>query len=656
MAVFLVQACAPRALEPSPLSATATSAPPAHAPEIGIALIGPVAAHNVWALFAGQDYSHNTYAVRAAYWPRLYGLSIPDQVFGPLTASDLPTAVHQEGAFFAATVPVRTDLHWSDGAAFSAEDVAFTVNTALRFELGFDWQDFYDPQVLDHAEAAAPGTVKFIFRQRPGVQEWQYGVLMGPVVQEAYWAAKVAGTAESLPPGESYANIDALNGKIGTLQQQVDKLYAALLSAQGEDARLLQADLRRQQGNLDEATNDREEIQAGIDAAMQSARRLLFELDDTGEPLLGAWLPERPLAGNSTNGTIVNLPNPAYPGPAPNFDRLVFHLFENAEAADAAMQEGAVNLVLDLPAASEGVGATMTSPTRSVRLLLFNPSASSVGEVALRQALACLIDQDEMTRTITGTAALHSFVAPQEGMWYSPQSVAPCMGKDAAARLGRAVELLAAAGYTWQHEPSLAEGGEGLMGPGGSTLPSLELLAPDSDPARTAAAAYVEQKALLLGMPLRMLPMPEDALDYAVLSSAEYDLAVMGYRVGAFPGYLCDWFGAGGTFTQGSGLMTSLCGELKATSDLEAARSFGARDAGCAGARGPDGAAVFGGGRGPLSGHHLSFLGSTGRPFGRRRRAGAGDPASPVEVLDYNQPQPGPKQHERVAARKEHPA
>lgn len=572
MAAFLMQACERSTKAPAPSSATAASAPPAHAPELRIALIGPVPHQNVWALFAGQDYSHNAYAVRAPYWPRLYGLSIPDHIFGPLTASDAPTAVHQEGAFFAATVAVRTDLHWSDGAAFSAEDVAFTVNSALRFELGFDWQDFYDPEMLDHAEATTPGTVKFIFKQRPGVQEWQYGVLMGPVVQEAFWSTKVAAAAESLPPGEAYAKLDALNGKVNTLQQQVDKLYAATLSAQGEQSRVIQADLKRLQGNLDEATNDRGAILADIGQRMQAARRLLFELNDVDEPVLGAWLPERPASGADSSGTIVNLPNPAYPGPTPNFDRLVFRLFENAGGAEAAMKDGAVNLVLDPPPGSEGVGTIMTSPTRSIRFLLFNPSASSVGDAALRKALACLIDQDEMTRSMTGAVALHSVVQPQEGMWYSAQSLAPCGGMDAAGRLARAVELLRASGYGWQQEPSIAEGGRGLSGPGGSTLPSLELLAPDSDAARTAAAAYVEQKALLLGMPLRMLSLPEDGLDYAVLSSEEYDLAVMGFRVGAFPGYLCDWFGAGGTFTQGSGLMTALCGELKATSDLEAAR------------------------------------------------------------------------------------
>ena len=99
-------------------------------------------------------------------------------------------------------MPLRTDLTWTDGSPFTADDVAFTVNTALSFRLGFDWHAYYDPDWLDHAEAVDAHTVKFYFKRAPNVAAWQYGALQGPVVQEKYWAPKVAEASTLLPPDE----------------------------------------------------------------------------------------------------------------------------------------------------------------------------------------------------------------------------------------------------------------------------------------------------------------------------------------------------------------------------------------------------------------------------------------------------------------------
>ena len=149
---------APPAANDDPPPPPTPTSPPAHAPEISFGLIGKVVDQNVWAMFGGQEYSYNNYAVRAHYWPRLFGLSIPGQEFEAAAAAGQPSALHQEGIFYTATVPVRTDLLWSDGTPLTAHDVAFTINTALEFELGFDWRDYYDPALLDHAEAVTADT------------------------------------------------------------------------------------------------------------------------------------------------------------------------------------------------------------------------------------------------------------------------------------------------------------------------------------------------------------------------------------------------------------------------------------------------------------------------------------------------------------------
>ena len=568
---ILSAACGPARTPPQVSTTTITT--PAHAPEIRFALIGETTDQNVWALFAGEDYSYNNYAVRAQYWPRLFEQSVPDRAFAPLTAAGSPTGVRQEGIFHTATVPLRTDLRWTDAAPFTAQDVAFTVNSALEFELGFDWQDSYDPEWLDHAEAVAPDVVKFYFKHAPGVDVWQYGALQGPVVQEHFWSSKVAVAAELLPPDEILATMEALKGNIATLRQEVDRLYAATLSAQGETARQLQADLRRQQGNLDEATNDLEKADAARQQALDDARLALFEQGPEGEPLLGSWLPDTAPSGPKTKAPIVNLPNPDLPGPPANFDRAAYYTYETRQAAMAALDSGEVNVILDpLPGAAGSSPAGMMSPTRSMRFLLFNIGSPGLRDAAFRRALACVVDQNELAGLLGEMAApLTSFVLQQEGSWLSAEAQLPCAGLDAAARLTEGVAILKARGYTWEREPSGAEPGQGLKRPNGSELPTIRLLAPASDEARNAAAAYVERRGLILGIPLRMQAVTADAINYAVLSSGEYDLAVLGWRLSPYPGYLCDWFGAGGTFHYDPTPVTSLCGELAAASDLERA-------------------------------------------------------------------------------------
>ena len=183
----------------------ATATPLPHAPEIRFALIGTVTDVNVWALFDAKGYSYNNYALRNEYWPRLYRLSIPDRQFETMAASAMPSSAQREENFYTATVPLRSDLKWTDGSPFTADDVVFTVNTVLSFQLGFDWRDFYNPDYLDHVEKVDAYTVKFFFKKQPNVGVWQYGILQGPIVQKAYWLPKIAASIALLPSNNNLA-------------------------------------------------------------------------------------------------------------------------------------------------------------------------------------------------------------------------------------------------------------------------------------------------------------------------------------------------------------------------------------------------------------------------------------------------------------------
>ncbi len=574
----LLGACA----SPAPPSPTANPAasPTAipHAPEIRFALIGTVTGANVWSLFDTAGYSYNDYAIRSGYWPRLYDLSIPDGQFEAAAASGDPSAVRQEGGSYTSTVSLRSDLQWSDGSPLTAEDVAFTVNSALAFQLGFDWAAYYDPAWLDHAEATDAHTVKFFFKQMPNVGVWQYGALQGPVVEDKFWSTAVAAASSKLPPADLVAQIASLKATIANLESQLGLLNYNAITSQGEEARQVQSGLKRQQGDLDQALNDLTKAQDEYDSDLNAARGALYGLNDQGEPALGPWTPMQPAAAATT--TFVNQANPTYPGRTPHFDRVVYRLYATEQEAQAALAAGQVDVVLDgggdassLPAPTNTDAASeMRSPTRSMRFVVFNAQSGAWARRPLRQALACMLNQDDLATSLgLQTLSLTSFVAPQAHNWFNAGAQLPCQGQKSDARLAQAVQILQQAGFGWTEEPSAESNGAGLTYPDGKSVPSTDLLVPESDPLRVKAGDYVQQQANRLGIPITVRSVQTDVIDYAVFSSHSYDLALLGWKVSLYPGYLCDWFGAGKAFAYQASSVIGSCGELSVTSSLDQA-------------------------------------------------------------------------------------
>ena len=347
--IFLFASCAPTAAPaptsvsssaPSPVP-TATSIP--HASEIRFALIGNVTPVNVWALFDAKGYSYNSYAVMSGYWPRLYQLSIPDRNFEPMAASGMPSSFQQEGNFFTATVPLRSDLKWTDGTSFTADDVAFTVDTAVSFQLGFDWHDFYNPDFIDHAEAADAHTVKFYFKKQPNVGMWQYGALQGLIVQKTYWSSKVLASAALLPSNDLVPQIALLTTQVIEIQSKINELNAtlAVLSATSSGYLQTTADIKGLQANLNQTNTALAKAQSQYDSAMDAARQSLYALDNANEPTLGDWIP----AGKE-NGAWINKVNPAHPFNTPRFDSASYESYSSEDDAIKAFQNKDVNLIL----------------------------------------------------------------------------------------------------------------------------------------------------------------------------------------------------------------------------------------------------------------------------------------------------------------------
>jgi peptide/nickel transport system substrate-binding protein len=564
--LFWLASCTPRAAPVSVAATTplATPTPPRH--EIRFALIGVLTNPNVWSLFDQNGYSYNNYAVRKDYWPSLFRLSVPGRQFETFAAGGMPTSVVQEGSFYTALVSLRSDLKWTDGSPFTAEDVAFTVNNVISFRLGFDWLSSYNPDWIDHAESLDAHTVKFYFKKQPNISMWQYGALQGPVVQKAYWSPRVAASVALLPASDLLPQIDILTVKISDLQQQLDALNASSASPNA---------IQQSQSDLNRVTSDLIKAQAGFDSAIGAARESLYALNDGIEPHLGAWQVQP-----YQNGSVVNALDPQFSVEHPGMDLAVYQLYPDEGAALSALLQGEVDVLLEPDGlSSEGVAKllpaqkTIRSPDPRLRFLVFNPLISELADPALHQALACMLDQDQLTGQMQGQAApLESFILPLETFWYNLNAPLPCHGLDLGSRLTQAVSILRANGYTWTQEPGINIAGLGLALPNGTAYPAISLLTPSSDNLRVMAASYVQQQARALGIPLTAYSVSPEQIDYSVFSGQNYDMALLGWKVGAYPGYLCDWFGDANPIHYDGTRLSSACEALKATSDLSLAR------------------------------------------------------------------------------------
>jgi len=589
LAALLLAACTatPEPLPTSvPTNATVPATPtplPQREPLLRVAVLGEATTTNVWTLFdeTGADYWN--YATQADYWPRLYHLAPPSLSLEPAAAKGEPTSLVCDAATCTATVSLQPNLTWTDDSPLTAEDVAFTANTALGFQLSLNWRQAYNPDVLDHVEALDESTVKFYFKGTPTVADWQYGVLQGPILNQAYWQPRIVNAVELLPDATLLPTIRELESEFADMRSQVDSLNLSL-NSMAPASTVYQDTSRQAQGlqeELNSVYNKLEKSRTEYETKLTEARAALFALANTNEPTLGPWWFESRIEGNFENQA-----NLGTPFGDPWFDNVRYITYPNEAAAVSALLNDEVDVILT-PAglSSDSVARLENTPeitlsrnvTRSARFLAFNHANPYLADPALHQALACMINPQTMAEELSGEVApLAGFVL--DDFWQNKEASLPCAGIANHMRLAEAIRLLKAAGYTWSEEPTADTAGKGLKAPDGTLLPQLSLLSPTYavDTQRAEAAVYIARQAHLLGLELDVRLSDADELLYEVYGSGNYDMALLGWRLSAYPAYLCEWFTPSeeNPFAYNGSSLMSVCDAWGQTSDLEGARAY----------------------------------------------------------------------------------
>ncbi|RPI21061.1 MAG: ABC transporter substrate-binding protein, partial [Chloroflexota bacterium] len=395
--------------------------------------------------------------------PRLamYGLSEQLFNFTPLAAAvATPEPLREEGEFWVTEIPLRQDITWSDGEPFTAEDVAFSANTALRFNLiAGNWGNWYDGNFLDHVEAVDDYTVKYYYHTRPGMARHEYGTLQAPVLAAHYWTPIVDAAA---------APLDA----------------------------------------LPEGASDDE-----IEPALQEATDTLFNHVPDGEPLAGAYFLERwePGAFLDTSAnpgyflqglTIEQFANGAYRDSegvtvgqpegetisvietGPHAESVVYTIYGSQDAAILALRSGEVDFVLNSLGLQRGLAeqirndpnlTVIENPSNSFRYLSFNARRRPMNDCSFRQAVSALIDREFVTEVILQGAAFakYSYIAEGNTNWYYSDVLNLGQGLGRQDRLALAIAILEQAGYTWENDekPTFDVEGNSVIAGGGLIMP-----------------------------------------------------------------------------------------------------------------------------------------------------------------------------------------
>lgn len=536
---------APEGSAPAGTDAPEGSAPATGGGELGTYTLGifqDVTTDNAWNMIdtAGNTVWNSYFlapTLAAAYTIAMPGIDLQ----ASLAAGDLEPAA-EDGDVWVGEITLRDDILWSDGEAITAEDFAFTWQTAVDFELTSGWEDYTDAEKTDPdtgdvsgivtaVEAVDDVTVRVTFNAQPGLAVWGpgTGVPDMPVMPEHFWGPVVEAAA-------------------GT-----DDPRTTLLAESGAEAPAAGATVYadRQEGSFAASAINPNYFDQGAELSSGDV----------------TW----------TEG--------------PNADDFQFPLYGGQEAAVLALGNGEVDLLLNPLGMQRGFQDQVTenpdltaivNPTNGFRFMAFNHSRAPMSDSAFRDALTILIDKEFVTGNLLQGVAFPLYVILPEGntAWYNADVAAELAEAGGAGmatddRRSEAIRLLTEAGYTWEVAPgfvdpaseeeepevvpTFSEGlefsaGTGLIGPDGTVIEQLELITPTAsyDPLRATFGNYISGVALEMGIPIVSVPTDFNkivadvfALDEDNVYTSPFDMFILGYSLGsaAFPTFHGAFFG-----------------------------------------------------------------------------------------------------------------
>jgi len=550
---------------------------------------------NPWAILGPGSSQYNTY-VYANRHTSLYGLS--DQVFRwvPSVADDFPTDLEREGDFWVRTVKIKDGITWSDGEALDANDVAFTFDTALDFELTGNWTGLVRPDFTDRVEAIDDLTVKFYFKtvdargneQIPGLAVWEYAVSGTPIYAEHFWKPLVDAIEPASCADDDTECKNNRRTALNELDASQEPIVGPVSFVQREDGAFIA-------------------LERNDDSYIRDSKTTQFADGTVVDDILGEEFRYEGTGDGSPAEVVLEVNKPI------DAEQTVFSVFSNQDAAVLALRDGEVDYFLSPLGLTTGLRSQLenepgislvSNPSDGFRYLGFNFNREPLNDRAFRQAVAILIDQAHITGNVLQNAvtALYTPVPSAVGVFHNanapeigniqldpddPEFQAQAINlrtcelmegtrtKEAReVRIERAVAVLKEAGYTWETEPTYdacnraVVPGEGLLKPDGTPITQRERLLPDGttetintpieilapthgyDPFRATSALLIERWLQDAGIPVRARltgfnPIVDIVFNQATEEGTplnDFDIWILGWGLGVYPDHLVTFF------------------------------------------------------------------------------------------------------------------
>jgi len=539
---------------PIKIAGTRLASPPAQGQIYKVGIFEDMTTANFWRANGPDNTVWNSYINFTPTRIGMYALADVTFQFVPGLATALPEPLTEEGGLFVLSVPLRDDVTWSDGTPVTAKDVAFTANSALKFELfAGNWAAWYRGDYLDHVEAVDDFTAKYFYHTKPGLNVHEYGTMTAPILQEAFWAPKM---------GDDGAGA-ALAG----------------LTRPAQDAS--------------------DDEKAAYTAAATAATEALYNLDPTGEPMAGAFIFDKwetgAFASNVANpdflasgATVTEYANGAYKETkvnvydftlygestgdvaleytvGPNVGTAVYTIYADQNTAILALKSGEIDFMLNPLGLQRGLLSevdtdpnlrVIKNPSNGFRYMTFNVRRRPMNDCTFRQIMAVLIDKEFVTNTILQRVAfpMYTYIPEANKAWYfdSEDVLKLGQGMDREARINYAVAMATAAGYTWENggTPTWDPDNRVVVTPGrlvmpdGTPVPDLELLAPSPgyDPLRSTFAIWIETWANEFGIPVKANLTGFNIIVDKGFTQQDFDMFILGWSLGVFPGHMRDFW------------------------------------------------------------------------------------------------------------------
>lgn len=517
---------------------------------------------NYWS-YLGPDNSVWTAYILSGQ-PTLYALSDQRFDFVPSLATDLPEDPVQEGDFWVISTPMVQDAVWSDGTPITANDVVFTVQTALDLELTGNWPAIYRPEIIDRVEATDDYTVKWYFTDAPGLAQWQYAAAQGPILPAHVWGDIVAEASTFIegvvaPEAERPEDCEAEDADAAVCEEWAvyDEAYTnartTLYGAQLEGAAVAGGGFTTDQfepGAFVQRTANPNYFFAGSQ---------IVETDD------GAWTQTladgtvRQAYGDGSGAETLNFTS------GPYSDNIIFSLYGNQDSAFLALADGEVDYVLNPLSLARGLREqaeqgddvqTYVNPDNGVFYLAFNMRKEPFSNPEFREAVNILIDKEFVADSVLQGSVIptYSVVPSGNAFWYNDDVSTPQIGLSRGERLDQAIALLEGAGWSWDQLPEWdrendpdAEDvipGEGLRTPDGELVPEITVLGPGPayDPQRASFNQWITEWMRELGIPAESELTGFNTILGPVFTDATFDMYILGWSLTIYPDYLCDFF------------------------------------------------------------------------------------------------------------------